>query len=137
MLVTLGRFLVASEAQVLRMRLEAEGIPAFEQYTNHSRVNWPIAFALGGTTLQVPEECLDDARAILADFRSGAFEADLRAETGLLVPSCANCGSEQLRTTIPWSRRILALMMGLWGALIPTHTSLVICRSCGNRWQAD
>lgn len=62
-LVTVATFGIPSEAQGPRLRLEAEGIPAFLQ---GQRMGAIYQVATGGVTLQVPEEFAGEARIILA-----------------------------------------------------------------------
>jgi len=57
--------------QILRARLEADGIGAFIIDENVSRMNPVFSIAWGGIQLQVPEMHVKEARAILADLRAG------------------------------------------------------------------
>jgi hypothetical protein len=61
MLTTVATFAYPWQAHLLRLRLEADGIPAFVAHEHQ-----PYATALGGIEVQVPEEFLDDAEAIIA-----------------------------------------------------------------------
>jgi len=53
------------EAQIVKGRLESEGIPAILQYESAGLVYGLTADGLGETTVLVPEELADDARLIL------------------------------------------------------------------------
>ncbi|UHQ20137.1 DUF2007 domain-containing protein [Lysobacter sp. KIS68-7] len=132
MTVTIERFLDPWEAHVVKGRLIAEGIDASVSNDQLSMVDWPMAFALGGTALQVPDEDAPRARDVLAAYHRGDFEQDL-VDEGYLTPSapdetCA-CGTHQFQ--IPWRERVrVVLMFLLVGATYPTRTS-GRCNACG------
>ena len=116
-------------------RLQAEGIPATLASSNHSIANWPASLALGGTAIQVPSDYLAQAKDILEEYRSGALESDLLAETGIMREHCAKCGSTEFKRTIPTGERVLALTLGLFtSAMFPTSLSKLSCQVCGNSW---
>ncbi len=62
-LVTVATFGIPGDAQGPRLRLEAEGIPAFLQ---GQRMGAIYQVATGGVKLQVPEEFAADARVLLS-----------------------------------------------------------------------
>lgn len=64
-LVTVASFGLPGEAHGPRLRLEAEGIPAFLQGQRMGD-NAIYQVATGGVTMQVPEEFADEARILLA-----------------------------------------------------------------------
>ena len=57
--------------QILRARLQGDGIPArlADEHTNQTQQLW--APALGGVRVQVPAKHFDEAKKIIADFESG------------------------------------------------------------------
>ncbi len=73
-LVILRSNLEATEAHILRARLEAEGIPAFVQGDQHVQADWSVAIALGGVQLQVRSRDLPAATAILKAVDQGEYE---------------------------------------------------------------
>ncbi len=75
-LVTVARFSKPMEAQILRMRLEADGIPAVIADENTIRVNWFLSNALGGVRVQVPSRKLQEAHEVMAALRAGRLRAD-------------------------------------------------------------
>ena len=77
MLTTVAVFGTPWEAQLLRLRLEAEDVPAFVQYENHVGMNWLAALALGGVRLQVLDEHVAEALSIKQRCRAGEFQAEL------------------------------------------------------------
>ena len=137
MVTTVARFLDPWEAHVVSARLQAEGIPATLAFSNHSIANWPFSLALGGTAVQVPTSHLAQSQGILEDYRSGALESDLLAETGIAPEHCTKCGSIEFKRSIPAGERLLALVLGLFtSAMFPTSLSKLSCRVCGNSWSA-
>lgn len=75
-LVTVARFSKPMEAQILRMRLEADGIPAVIADENMIRVNWFLSNALGGVRVQVPSRRLQEAHEVMAALRAGRLRAE-------------------------------------------------------------
>jgi len=69
--VLLERFLEPMDAQALRARLEAEGIPALVNNANYMQAVWLLAPVLGGVRLEVPESYTLQARAVADAFKSG------------------------------------------------------------------
>ena len=74
-LETVARSLGGMRLEILRARLEAEGIPAFVTDGNTNRVYSVISIAMGGARLQVPGEFAAEARRIIGFIESGAFTA--------------------------------------------------------------
>lgn len=65
-MTTLATFNKPEEAHLLRMRLEAGGIPAFIQDENLVQIDWLLANAVGGARVQVADEDVAAAREFLA-----------------------------------------------------------------------
>lgn len=70
-LETVVRSLVTSQLEVLRARLEAEGIPAFIMDGNMNQSYSLVSAAIGGARLQVPRSYAGAAREIIAAMNSG------------------------------------------------------------------
>ncbi|WP_140909720.1 putative signal transducing protein [Cognatiluteimonas lumbrici] len=136
MLQTVERFLDPWEAHIVCARLNADGIPATVAFANHAIIDWPAALALGGTAVQVPEEHLAQARRIAAEYRAGELEADLPEEPELQEGCCPECGSGPVRQVAPLRQRLLAGLLGIFGATFPTRESEMVCDNCGARWEA-
>lgn len=64
-MITLARFEKPEQAHLVRMRLEAGGIPAFIHQENTVQVQWMYSSELGGVRLQIAEEDFERAREIL------------------------------------------------------------------------
>lgn len=65
-MTTIATFNKPEDAHLLRMRLEAGGIPAFIQDENIVQINWLVANAVGGVRVQVADEDVAAARELLA-----------------------------------------------------------------------
>jgi len=65
-MVTIATFSKVEEAHLLRMRLEDAGIPAYLRDENTIQIDWLYSNALGGVRVEVAEEDVDAAKAILA-----------------------------------------------------------------------
>jgi hypothetical protein len=80
---------------------------------------------------------VEEARAILRDYASGALEDDLRAGLGLAPPGCPRCGGTDLREVVPASQKILVVMLGLWNATFPTRATDMRCNACNHTWKCE
>jgi hypothetical protein len=80
--VTLARSLVPGELQILRGRLESEGIPAFVIDDNINRMTSLWSIAVGGARLLVPQQFAAEARQIIGLVKSGKFSVREDDDTG-------------------------------------------------------
>lgn len=138
MLVTIARFLDPVEAQVVRARLESEGIAASVAGYQHALADWTLLPALGGASLQVPATQATLALGILQDYRSGALEADLFQQHPATAPEvCPHCGSTSAMRLPSLRHRVRAVVLALGlGLPAPVQASERRCRDCGWRWRA-
>jgi Putative prokaryotic signal transducing protein len=81
-LVMVARMLDATEAEMLRGRLEAEGVPAMVADTNSSRAMSLIQTAIGGVRILVPDAFLDKARAVLQADARGEYALNEETDVG-------------------------------------------------------
>ena len=128
--VTIERFLDPWEAHVVKARLVAEGIDATVCNDQLSMTDWPMAYALGGTALQVPDEDAARARAVLEAYHRGDFERDL-VDAGYCAPptdDACTCGHHV--QSIPWNQRVLVIVLWFLGATFSTRTT-GRCKACG------
>ncbi|MFI5013295.1 MAG: DUF2007 domain-containing protein [Hyphomicrobiales bacterium] len=72
-LVQVARFLTPMEAEILRGRLEAEGVQAMVADTNMVQVNWLLGPVIGGVRVLVSESHLERAQEILKAVRRGDY----------------------------------------------------------------
>jgi hypothetical protein len=131
MLITIGRYLSPIEAHIVRGRLEAEGIPAYVQHEHHIWANWTISLALGYVKLQVREEGVKAAVAVIENIQSGEYALLVEADTASTC--CAKCGGTETER-VNWSWK-----MALWGVIffslvIPYAIYRVRCAECNHSW---
>lgn len=141
MLITVATFSFPHEAHFAKMRLDAEGIPAFIADEHTINMQWLYSNAMGGVRLQVPSECAEDALRVLNepdDLDTDAFDdaaaselqADADADIKCEPERCSLCGGE-LGIPQQTGRRpafLAWLLIGL--PLWPLRTRR-ICSSCG------
>jgi len=72
---TVARSWSTSQMEILRARLEAEGIPAFVVDGGMSQLYPSLSQPIGGARLQVPQEHAREARELIAAVNSGALRA--------------------------------------------------------------
>jgi hypothetical protein len=71
--VTVARSLEPLQMEMLRARLQAEGIAAFTVDAGINQINPFYSIAVGGVRLMVPRQSAEEARRIIELVRSGAF----------------------------------------------------------------
>jgi DNA-directed RNA polymerase subunit RPC12/RpoP len=135
MLETVAIFRDPWEAHMLRMRLEAEGMPAFVAYEFHIGNNWLWSTALGGVRVQVWHHLAKDAWDVWQRCRNGEFRHDLVAEFGDIDdPHCPHCGSTELK-----KRRSVAMIALVVAALfilsMPAWGWVYVCKKCGTKFE--
>ena len=74
-MTTIATFNKPEDAHLLRMRIEAGGIPAFIQDENLVQVDWLLANAIGGVRVQVADEDVAATRELLTA-QDSAGESD-------------------------------------------------------------
>jgi hypothetical protein len=65
-MTTIASFNKAEDAHLLRMRLEAAGIPAYLRDETMSQV-WGVSLNIGGVKVEVDDEDADAARAVFGE----------------------------------------------------------------------
>ena len=132
MLVTLARFLDPWEAHVVCARLRADGLFAEVANDRMAIVDWPMAYALGGTQLQVKDEDLAEARAIFEAYRRGELDVEHDVPPDAEVEPTCTCPPRGPH--IPWGQRVLVVALYLvtfsW-VIFPTRTVGGLCATCG------
>src|SRR6476659_6478083 len=68
---TVASFQDPVEAQIVRALLESAGIDAIVADLNLVTLDWPMAQALGGVKLQVPQADVAEAKRLIAAYRAG------------------------------------------------------------------
>jgi hypothetical protein len=134
-LITIATFPDALKAQIMRGRLEAEGIPAFIA-DEHTITNQPYLYmAYGGVRLQVAEQDQDRAQAILNAGESFPGEA-----TPEYFPDqCPNCHSDKVvETTSVNNPSLLTVLRNLLLSHNPQPSvRRFSCSNCGYKWMIE
>lgn len=126
-MITLAQFSKPEEAQLLRLRLEAGGVPAFIQDENIVNLNWLLSNAVGGVRVEIFDGDLEAAEEILAE--PPLDETPTRIE-------CPRCGSH--KTTIDeFPRKLAFLSLIILGFPILFSGRRWSCSECGHNWKAE
>src|SRR5262249_49393265 len=121
--VTLAAHLKAFEAEILRSRLEIEGVYATVVDASLERIGVAMPAAGGGARVLVAESDLDRAKDVLAKLKRG----DFRLEDGEPAAACPRCGGTTLSKFIP----------GFFDSLFKyggRPSQRIRCETCGNTW---
>ncbi|PSR55253.1 DUF2007 domain-containing protein [Adhaeribacter arboris] len=131
-LMTIATFPDAVKAQIMRGRLEAEGIPAFIA-DEHTLTNQPYLYmAYGGVRLQVMET--DQERA-LAIIQTREPFTDLATSPDLQADQCPNCHSRQVEEVKTPNQSILTFLRNLFtSGTTGIKVRRFNCRNCGYNW---
>jgi len=123
-MITVGTFSKPEEANLLRSRLEAAGIPAFVRDELTVQMYWLYSNALGGVRVVVPDHHVEAAREIVA----------LPPVTEATPRACPHCSSDQV-TTLEWPKRVAYLsLLVVWFPLLLTRKRSK-CKECGHIWR--
>ena len=110
---------------MLRLRLEAGGVPAYIQDENMVQTDWLYSNAIGGVRVQIDEEDADRAKEILQD-------PGIEGEP-VGMPACPKCSSTN---TAPdeLPRRLSFLSLMLSGIPFLFSKTRWRCTQCTHAW---
>ncbi len=124
-MITIATFSKPEEAHLLRMRLEAGGIPAFVQDENTVQMNWLYSNAIGGVRVQINEEDVPKAKEVLVQESPVLEDA--------VVVQCPFCDSSETEVDeLPRRISFLSLLLFNFPLLFARHRYK--CRNCGKIW---
>ena len=128
--MVVDNFIDVIHADIVRGRLEAEGIPAILGNRHLVTAEWLYSQAMGGVQIMVPRDQVDEAREIIAQIDAGEFagiDEELRQED-----SCSTCGTALVRkTSLSWK---LALFIGHFLFLpLPFNKNNFFCPQCSGK----
>ena len=124
-MITVASFSKPEEAHLLRLRLEAGGVPAYIQDENMVQIDWLYSNAIGGVRVQIADEDAEHAKEILESPLVDSEAADM--------PACPKCHSTK---TAPdeLPRRLSFLSMMLAGFPFMFSKTRWRCSECNNTW---
>ncbi|NNE31791.1 MAG: DUF2007 domain-containing protein [Winogradskyella sp.] len=125
--VTIARFQYSTEAQIVKGRLEADGIQVFLKDNITIDTDPLVSNAIGGIKLKVRTEDEKEARDILKSIK--AYAVDNNGQSIV----CPNCGKNEVEmySTIDSLKSFLAFLLGLVTFTLPFHTRYkYVCENC-------
>ena len=124
-MITVATFSKPEEAHMLRLRLEAGGVPAYIQDENMVQTDWLYSNAIGGVRVQIDEKDVERAKEILQD---PGIEAEPMG-----MPACPKCSSTNTSPDeLP--RRLSFLSLMLAGIPFLFSKTRWRCSRCKHAW---
>lgn len=129
--ITIATFQYSSEAQIIKGRLESEGVEVFlaDNYTIDT--DPLVSNAIGGVKLKVLTQQALKAQYILNSIQKKAIDDD-----GNII-KCPNCKSESvaLFSTIKSIKSFFSFILGLLFSVLPLHTKHKYkCENCNTEF---
>lgn len=114
----IAKFQYSSEAQIIKGRLEAEGIPVFLSDNLTIDTDPLVSNAIGGVKLKVLSQDALKAQHILETINKYSIDNDGNAI------NCPNCGGTKISvySTINDLKSLVAFVIGFIFATLPFHT---------------
>ncbi len=126
--VIVDGFIDVIHAEIVRGRLEVEGIRAILGNRHLASADWLYSQAMGGVQIMVPFEQLQVAREIIAQIDGGDY-ADADEELKQ-QDSCNTCGTTLLRkTAASWKFALFSLHL-LLPIPLPFRKNVFYCPQC-------
>ncbi len=134
--IVIARYTSPWSAHIDRALLDSEGIKAYLIDEHIIGANWLHSLAYGNVKLAVPGIQRAPAEAILHELKSGALEAALNAELGLLQSACPACGSTNMQPAPGAAdRAVQFLNFAMLGFFHPLPWGRFRCCVCDNRFE--
>lgn len=133
-LITLKRFDNPVDAHLLKSKLESEDIPCFLLDENTVTLNPLYNVAVGGIRLQVMEEHMKQAQAILQSIEGTPYTTE-KGE----VLKCPSCGSENITSHFHSIKGVRAVLLAIATALLayPFYKNRYKCEHCGEVFKSE
>lgn len=126
-LITVAVFQYSSEAQIIKGRLESDGIEVFLSDNLTIDVDPLVSNAIGGIKLNVRSSQANDAKNILDTLKPYAVDDEGNA---LSCPSC-NSGRVELFSTIKDLKSFFCFIFGFLFSTLPFYTKYKYrCEQC-------
>lgn len=135
-MITIKTFMDPIEANIIKGRLESQGIPTMLLDENTVSTYWLYAQAIGGIRMQVKEEDVEQALAILKEDQARMYLLEDDNETQEEgVVHCPNCHSSNLGVN-KYSKSFFGFSWLLVGFPLLLPDKKYHCFNCGNDWKA-
>jgi hypothetical protein len=125
--ITIARYQYSSEAQIVKGRLEADGIDVFLKDNITIDTDPLVSNAIGGVKLKVLAKDAEKAKTILNSIRKYSISYDGTAIT------CPNCGSDHIEmySTITNFKSLFFFLVGFISGTLPFSTRYQYkCEAC-------
>ena len=129
-LTTVASVSTIFEADLLRARLEGEGIRAFIANENLIGMNWLYSNAVGGVRIEVELHNEQAAREVIALVRSKEFELE---PSGDDWGRCPECGSNRIEFI--QDKRSMAFSWLIAGIPLLFPREKYYCHQCFHTWK--
>lgn len=133
--ITIKTFTYPHEAYIVQGKLESEGIRTFLKDEMTVQVYNFYSNAIGGVKLQIPEEDVDTALAILGEKKEVENEVVFLKESEITDKThCPFCGSENIskKKSPNW----LTLLPFIFARFIlPVYKNTYTCFACEKQWK--
>jgi hypothetical protein len=131
---TIARFNYSAEAQIIKGRLEAEGITVYLADQHTIDTDPLISNAIGGVKLQVESSQVFEAKQILNSISPYSLN-----NNGELI-TCPNCKNEtvELFSTINSFKSLMAFLVGFLFGTLPFHARYQYkCETCNKEFNTQ
>ena len=125
-MLTIATFSKPEEAHMLRLRLEAGGVPAYIQDENIVQTDWLYSNAIGGVRVQISEDDAGRAKEILQDPGIGTDPMGM--------PACPKCFSTNTEPDGA-PRKLSFLSILLAGIPFLVSKTRWRCADCSHAWK--
>jgi DNA-directed RNA polymerase subunit RPC12/RpoP len=132
--ITIARFQYTTEAQIIRGRLEADGIKVFLK--DHLTIDTDplVSNAIGGVKLQVLAKDAMKAKHILSTINQYSIDDD---GNPIECPNCSS-GTVELFSTITDFKSFFAFLIGFIFGTLPFHTRYKYqCENCNTQFSKE
>ncbi len=132
--VNIARFQYSAEAQIVKGKLQSEGIEVFLKDQVLIDTDPLISRAIGGIKLRVRTEDEARARAILDEIERYSVD-----DSGERL-KCPECGSDRvsLQTSVKDVKSFLAFLLSFFTFALPIHTRYDYkCEHCGKEFSNE
>ncbi len=128
---TIKVFEYPHEAQIIKNKLEAEGIYVFLKDELTIQTDNFLSNAIGGVKLQVKAKDIKKAKEIVSLFKKDAYPEvkKITISQNETIKNCPNCSSNELRATKN-TKGIVGVLLLFFGLPLPIYKKEYHCFNC-------